>query len=81
MRRLRDLQASGGTPWMMDLVKTLHIALFSFMSFYHQIFSYKVFNETMVNTSICLISCFPQLGFFLEMNQGIGYSLILAGSW
>jgi hypothetical protein len=48
---------------MMDLVKTLHIAPFSFMSFYHQVFSYKVFNETMVNTSICLISCFPQWGF------------------
>jgi hypothetical protein len=34
---------------MMDLVKTLHIALFSFMSFYHQVFSYKVFSYKVFN--------------------------------
>ena len=41
------------------------------MSFYHQVFSYKVFNETMFDASICLISCFFPTGVFLEINQGM----------
>jgi len=50
----------------------LHIALFSFMSFYHQVFSYKVFNETMLDASICLISCFFPQGFSKELKELVG---------
>ena len=56
---------------MMDPVKCFTLHSF-FMSFYHQVFAYKVFNETMFDKSICLISCFP-VGVFLEITQGIYY--------
>jgi hypothetical protein len=64
-----------------DGYKTLHIVLFSFMNFCHQVFSYKVFNETMIDANICLISYFFPTGIFLEIKQGMDYSLNLAGSW
>jgi hypothetical protein len=44
----------------------LHIVLFSFMSFYQKVFSCEVFDETMFDTSICLISFFPHRGFFRD---------------
>jgi hypothetical protein len=45
----------------------LHIVLFSFMSFYQKVFSCEVFDETMFDTSICLISFFPT-EVFLEIK-------------
>jgi type IV secretory pathway TraG/TraD family ATPase VirD4 len=47
----------------------LHIVLFSFKSFYQKIFSCKVFDETMFDTSICLISCFPYWGFSRDKTE------------
>jgi hypothetical protein len=64
---------------MMDLVRRFTLYSFLLWVFTIRFFSYKVFNETMMDASTCVISCFPT-GFFLEINQGMDYFLNLTGS-
>ena len=52
-----------------SLTKCGQILIVGSDSSYHQVFSYKVFNETMIDASICLISCFPHSFFSRDKTR------------
>ena len=64
MRRLRELQDSGGVSLKKLTMFTLHWTLF-----FYEFFSYKVYIETMLTWAYVLSLVFPT-GVFMEISKG-----------
>jgi hypothetical protein len=69
--KLETCKLLGETSWMVDLVKCFTLYSFLLWVFTIMFFSYKVFNETMFDTNICLISCFPHRGFSRDKSRHV----------
>ena len=68
-----------GVSWELTLF-TLRLTLFFYEFFLIRIFSYKIFNETMLTWAYVLSLVFPT-GVFLEISKDIKYSLNSMSSW